>query len=153
MRHLILFLLALISFANLASGQALKLVSTSGTYTETASGSVSWSVGEVMIVTAVSGANDVTQGFHNSNIWVTGVEELVELNISVYPNPTCELVNIEAPLESILSIYDMEGRLISTHFLNETNHQIDVSEFSRGVYNLSFRTKDSAIKTVKLIVQ
>jgi len=153
MRHLFLIHLGIIIIGNSAYSQELKLVSNSGTYTKNANGSISWSVGEVMIVTATSGSNEVTQGFHNPNIWVLGTEELVELEISIYPNPTCDIVNIEAPVESILSIYDMNGRLVSTHLLNDSNNQIDVSSLSRGTYNLMFTTKDSNFKTVKLIVQ
>jgi len=153
MRHLFLTHLGILLIGNFAFGQELQLVSNSGTYTENGSGSVSWSLGELMIVTATSGTNDITQGFQNPNIWILGTEELVELDITIFPNPTCDFVSIEAPIESIMSIYDMNGRLVSTHTLNEANNQIDVSSLSRGTYNLMFTTKESNFKTVKLIVQ
>jgi len=129
------------------------LISTSGASTTSAGGSVSWSVGEVVIATATNGSSNVPQGFHQSNIWILGAEELVQLEISIFPNPTCEYVNITAPQDAVLSIYDMEGRLVSTHVLINTTTMIDVSSYSRGMYNLVFSTKDSDTRTAKLIVQ
>lgn len=153
MRTFILIFLALFGLTNSVNCQELNLVSTSGTYSETPSGSVSWSIGEVVIATGTGTTNEVTQGFHQSNIWILGTEELVELEINIFPNPTCEFVNISAPQDAILSIYDMEGRLVSIHNLIEATNTIDVSSFSRGTYNLVFSTKDNQQKSAKLIVQ
>src|SRR5690606_4852567 len=100
-----------------AVAQNLSLVSSSGTYSENSSGSISWSIGEVVIVTSSSGSNDVTQGFHQSRIYFSGIEELKELEISLYPNPTSEFVNIVSPNSVKLSIYDMSGRLVRIHDL------------------------------------
>ena len=107
----------------------------------------------MVIVTGAGTSNEATQGFHQSNIWILGTDELIEIEISIFPNPTCEFVNINAPDQAVLSIYDMEGRLISTHNLINSTNMIDVSSFSRGTYNLVFLTKDNQQKSAKLIVQ
>jgi len=153
MKHLFGSLFFLICLNYSGYTQELNLVSTSGTYSETASGSVSWSIGEVVIVTGTSGTNNVTQGFHQSNIWVLGIENLASLEISIFPNPTCEFVNIVTPGELKMSIYDMGGRLISVHNLVENTNEINVSELSRGTYNLVFESNGNISRTAQLVVQ
>jgi hypothetical protein len=141
------------SLGTICLSQEQNVVGTSGSYTENASGSVSWTIGEVIIETGTGGTHEATQGFHQSNIWVLGVEELSELEISIYPNPTSDFVNIKTEGEVMLSIYDMSGRLINSYHLTEETNQINVDQYSRGTYNMVFETEGQKSKTARLVVQ
>ena len=133
--------------------QKLNVLASSGFYSESSTHSVEWTIGEVVIATGTNGTFDVTQGFHQSNVFVTGVKELEELEISVYPNPTASFINIDTPNVLRLSIFDMGGKLIGRYDLIEPTNQIDVSHLSRGTYNLLFESKDFEKKSSQLIVQ
>lgn len=125
----------------MAFSQELRLISSSGTYSTSATHSVEWSIGEVVVATSTSGSHHLTQGFHQSNVFVTGIKELSELEISVYPNPTSSYITIDSPNALRLTVYDMGGKLVGRYDLVDESNQIDVSHLSRGTYNLVFESK------------
>jgi hypothetical protein len=77
MKLYFLALFFLLASAKNMSAQDLFLISGGGTHSSGSGGSVSWSIGEVVIQTATSSGNHVTQGFHQGNIYVVGIEELI----------------------------------------------------------------------------
>lgn len=73
-------------------------------------------------------------------------------NFKVYPNPSNSIFNIESS-ESInnLKIMDISGKIIYLiNQLNNTNTEIDLSNFPKGIYFLSASTTNG-IKNIKLI--
>lgn len=147
-----LSLLALALTGGIAFSQDSFLVSCGGTYSSGSGGSVSWSIGEPVIETATSTNNHVTQGFHQGEIYVTGIEALAEISILVFPNPTSESVTIEINEPVSVSIYDMAGRFVCSYELIEAINSIDVTSFSRGTYNMIFERKGSENRNIKLVV-
>lgn len=137
---------------NKALAQDLYLISAGGTHSSGAGGSVSWSVGEVVTTTATSSDNHVTQGFHQGNIYVVGLEQLAEISVAVFPNPTRETVTIQISEPVTVAIYDMSGRLVGTYEFTEPQNFIDITSFSRGTYNMIFERKGSETRNVKLVV-
>ena len=78
-----------VMIAFLLSGIAVhaqELVSTAGSYGETSSGSLSWTIGEPVIETITNGTNTLTQGFQQSKLTVTAINELKVsgIELSVY---------------------------------------------------------------------
>ena len=69
---------------------------------------------------------------------------------SVYPNPTDGIFQVNLPHAGLLSVADINGRDIYSEYINNTLATIDVSEYSSGVYILSFTSENRADKT-KLI--
>ena len=147
-----LIALVAVCFTCEISAQELYLLGAAGTESTGTGGSVSWSLGEIITVTAGGPSNDVTQGFHQGNIYVTGVEHLAEINVSVYPNPTSEFVTVTCPYPVRVSIYDASGRLIAIHDLTIEVNQLNVTEFARGTYNLIFESTEQETKTARLVV-
>lgn len=150
-------ILSLILFVTLASlnyvfAQQLSVQSGGGNYTESGGGSVSWTLGEVVIQTGVSGTHDATQGFQQGNIYVTGLEEIPELQISVYPNPAVDNFTINAPEFLTLNIYNSTGQLVLNQQLNEGNNLVDVTGLARGTYNLMFENSNLSRYSAQLIV-
>ena len=76
----------------------------------------------------------------------TLVENIVESNLSIYPNPATNLINISAN-ESIdrIDIYDIKGSLIFTKSYQKKNTSIDVSNFAKGVYSVKIVSMKNSI--------
>ncbi len=64
-----------------------------------------------------------------------GLNELQALNVSAYPNPTTDLVQITLKGEAVLSLYSTDGRLIEriSHF-DQTS--VSLAHLAHGLYNL-----------------
>lgn len=73
-----------------------------------------------------------------------------EMNISVYPNPVNETLNIQSDvaLEGKYQILDAQGRLIQLGELG-VSVMINVSEISKGVYYLTFENYSMRIRFIK----
>ena len=66
-----------------------------------------------------------------------GIAEL-DNSLNIYPNPSNGLFNIETETLSEVTITDVTGRLIFATELTDTNTQIDLSSYGRGVYFINF---------------
>ena len=90
-------------------------------------------------------------------VWVpTGVIESA-MNLSVFPNPAVSetFVTIEDAGLNTVSVYDMQGRLVSTLSMTAMEgEQVRVSTetLNAGVYFISVNS-DSAVRTAKLVVK
>jgi Secretion system C-terminal sorting domain len=155
MKHL--FTIFLVSFCSLFLGnetfaQELNVISAGGNYTEGASFSMSWTIGEAIIFTGSSGNNDVTQGFHQPELRVLGIEEYQELDISVYPNPARENINIVTSEQTKMTIYDIQGKIVETLDIYSSLTSVDVSNLSRGTYTLVFEANGTLAKRMKIVI-
>ena len=66
-----------------------------------------------------------------------------QLQVSVYPNPAVEVLNISmnTPATSI-SIYSLDGQLVTNELINATTASINVSALTPGVYLYEVTTQD-----------
>ena len=68
-------------------------------------------------------------------------DELGGLDISIYPNPTRGILNIEGlHQEAIGSVFNMNGQMIKSTIINEEKDEISVSELPSGMYILKLST-------------
>ncbi|MBP1645863.1 MAG: hypothetical protein H6Q16_1438 [Bacteroidetes bacterium] len=88
-----------------------------------------------------------------------GLEEISFSNIStnIYPNPTAGKTRLEVEgltSEADVLVYDMVGRLIQKHKINQGTKELDIdlSENAKGVYSIRI-VNESINQTKKLIVQ
>ena len=83
---------------------------------------------------------DLGIGEHNS-----------DASITIYPNPTKDVVNIKADSDiKSIQIYDVQGRLLMTSLSNQTTEKVDLSNYSTGIYYLDIAT-ERGNKTQKMI--
>ena len=61
----------------------------------------------------------------------TGISEIQNSNICIYPNPTSDFIHIENIEPQSVSIYSLDGKLIKT--VEDTNI-VDVRDLNEGVY-------------------
>ena len=74
----------------------------------------------------------------------------MEYEIEIFPNPTSGLVTINIPQESTLKIFNVIGDLIDQINLKNDINNVDISEFSDGIYYFEIY-KDKLIFTKKII--
>ena len=108
-------------------------------------------------VTVTSGDCSVgSDGFEvDPSSLVTGIEELSNHSISIYPNPTSSNLNIDfgTQLESIILFDDM-GRITKRFNLNPSQNTISIrlDDIPRGLYTIQMVNKE-AIFYHKVIVE
>jgi hypothetical protein len=87
----------------------------------------------------------------------TGVNESLSMTLSVYPNPAENeaFVTIEEAGLNMVSVYDIQGRVVSTMSVEaEAGEQVRLGTetMSSGVYFVRV-SNDSAVRTAKLVVK
>ncbi len=75
----------------------------------------------------------------------TGISEIQNSNICIYPNPTSDFIHIEIIEPQSISIYSLDGKLVKSV---ENANVIDVRDLAKGVYliNIEGRTQKIIIK-------
>lgn len=123
------------------------VIASGGDTHQNAISTVSFTVGETVIETAQN-ANIITQGFHQTNLIITVVKENPKLDITVYPNPTINFINISNKTpDTKLQLVDISGQvLIETY-----DDEIDLTNYAVGNYILM--VSDSAFTSVYKIIK
>lgn len=83
---------------------------------------------------------------------VLGVNDIALSQVSVYPNPATDVVNVKVPSSielNTVSLYDVLGKKVNVEVANA---QINVSNLSRGVYIINVETSAGTM-TDKLIIE
>jgi hypothetical protein len=108
---------------------------TSATYVATANGSYS------VLVTNASGCNDMSECIAVTTLGVG--EQTADLPISLYPNPTNRQVTLSlgAILSADVTVYDAQGKRISTLDDVHDGAVIDLGRFETGVYVIHVATE------------
>ncbi|WP_323789221.1 T9SS type A sorting domain-containing protein [Psychroserpens sp.] len=79
-------------------------------------------------------------------------EESLENSLNIYPNPVSNDLFIKAKsVLQNLNIYNIEGQLIYSAYLNNYKSEIDLSHLTTGVYLLKVYAKDGLTMTRRLI--
>ena len=102
-------------------------------------------------------------GTPDNGIWklsnyTTGIKEESEIQVNLYPNPskncTVEFTNANA-LPLIISITDIQGRLVQSIQINDKRNQInlDGSKFSKGLYLINLMDNSGKIGSIKWLVE
>ena len=80
---------------------------------------------------------------------VTDVEDFAVDNVSVYPNPTSSILNIEAENLVSVTILDMSGRIVYFAAENCSATSIDLSGFANAEYMVKVETSNgSSLKRI-----
>lgn len=146
----------LVLFSLLATGivSAQEVISTQGDLYSNGSGSVNFTLGEVVIATGTDGTNDITQGFHQTNWNFLGVEDFApNYKTTIFPNPTSEVLNIRtSTFENVTyTLYDAQGKIVMQNVLFAEQTPVQVSQLAPGSYSLILNNKTQNLKTFKLV--
>lgn len=130
------------------------VVSSSGDSYTTASGSLDFTVGEVVIYTGTVETTTFTQGFHQSSWYFSGIyDHDPKFEALLFPNPTIDLVNINTSdyVDVSYTLHDASGRIVFKGQLFSETTMLDFSEFASGTYSITLSRAGENLKTFKLI--
>ncbi|MBQ0015594.1 MAG: T9SS type A sorting domain-containing protein [Bacteroidales bacterium] len=79
---------------------------------------------------------------------VTGIEDINDINVNVYPNPSYGMVNIDAAQVDKVEVLDLYGRTMATY---EGQNSIDLTRCATGTYTLRITLPEGVVirKVVK----
>ncbi|MEN8118488.1 MAG: T9SS type A sorting domain-containing protein [Bacteroidota bacterium] len=154
MKNIFIFIIIILSCL---MANAQEVVSSAGE-TQSASGyEISWTIGEPVIETVTDGTNTLTQGFHQSKLTVTAINEfpVSEIGLKVYPNPTENFVHIHFSelIENVhYALYNNAGSLIENNTIRSTKTKLNLKQYASGQYILKL-TQDTnqPLQTFKII--
>lgn len=135
-----------------------EVIGSSGTVGTNGTETIQYTVGEVVTSTISNGTNTSTQGFHQTQLEVTGVEDVaVEYDINVYPNPTTSFLQVDiSDLSEDLNmqLYDAAGKIVSqqAYLQGQSSETIDFTVLERGTYYLRVVGKETN-QTISIIKQ
>ena len=135
-------------------GFTQQVISSGGGYIEDSVYHYSWTLGETITGTITDGTYTLTQGFHQPNLKITGVEVLNEnLFVEAYPNPTSDFLYIKSPgIDNLKAeLYSLEGKLLQILDLNTDIFSMDFTGFASGTYILNVKQNEQVIRSFKVI--
>ncbi|MEN9334704.1 MAG: hypothetical protein RLY35_1884 [Bacteroidota bacterium] len=71
---------------------------------------------------------------HTFEVLVTGLEEMMNASIMLYPNPAQDQINIVCPAQSTLIMTNVTGQIINTIQNSKIQEVMNVSDLANGVY-------------------
>jgi len=160
MKASIFFLINLfLSLLSNAQSTEQQVISTSGNHGSSASHQLSWTIGEPVIESVVATNYTLTQGFHQTNLVITDVtdNELPEVEMSVYPNPSMDVIylNVKTPIQQQTEyiLYDETGRILRKTQIVDDISIIDLRVLASATYILVVRSNSTIIKSFKVVKQ
>lgn len=148
---LIVCLLFSASFLN-----AQETISTQGDSYTNPTGSIDFTIGEVVINTGTDGSHDITQGFHQTDWNFLGVEDHVPTyEAAIFPNPSSDVLNIKtSTFENVTyTLFNAQGKLVLQDKLSAELTPIQVCGLASGAYTVLLTNETQNLKTFKLIKQ
>lgn len=146
----------LTSFCQNPSSQ---VIAASGDEFKSSDISLSWTIGETITETINNNTITLTQGFHQSKIIITSIDQLSESKfaLSAYPNPTSGVVYLKIETENVKNLQyqliDSKGTLLTRKEISSNTAEIDFHNFSNGIYLLEVFENQTILKSFKILKQ
>ena len=150
--YIILFLLFFVA----GNTTAQTVVSANGGTATAAGTQISWTIGEPVTTTVSDGSNILTQGFHQSKLTVTAINDIqiAGVEIKVYPNPTSDYVTVhfnKVAEKPVYLLFDLSGRLMEQKNIESNDAKIDMTRYAGGSYILKLNNGRQPLQSFKII--
>ena len=160
MKRITTFIVFLISLAGATFAQSA--IVPLGGDTQSNTGSVSYTVGQIAVESAANSNGSVTivEGVQQPyEIMTVGVDEYpqIALNAVVYPNPTENLAQLrlngfEIPADGLRAIlYDGNGKQLQSLMVTDDLTAFQIGQYATGTYYLELRDGKRVLKTFKIV--
>ena len=158
MKHKKTFMSAAFLFLGLGGLHAQESLNGSAGEATGTGGTLSYSVGEVVYTTNTGTNGSVAQGVQQSFEISTTVginETTIQLELSVYPNPTTNYLTLKVEKTDGLTyqLYDIQAKVIESKAVNGTSTNISLEGQPAATYFLSVVKDNKQVKTFKIIKQ
>jgi len=157
MKYTLLLLITLLSVFGNAKGQ--QAITTTGGEATGSGGSSSYTVGQLFYSSQSNTNGTITEGVQQAyEIFVISSineAEEIQLSIKAYPNPTADIITLDlGEYESkdlVLQIYDMNGSLLQSKEIYESNTKISLEGYASSTYLIRLVDDNKKVKTFKII--
>lgn len=159
MKKLKLSILSIVMFLITGTLPAQQVIATSGGAGQNASGSITYTLGEVVIETYNGTDKKLTQGFQQSRLIITAVSEIKGLSYTVtaYPNPTTNFIKIklEKDFPEIIDylLMDINGKVITSGKIENGETDISFESHVVGTYFVKMIQDKKEVKSIKVVKQ
>jgi hypothetical protein len=143
---------------SLTSIRAQEATVASGGTASNTSGTINYSVGQIVYTTNSGSTGSVSQGIQQPyEIFTLGTDDFpnISLKMFVYPNPTTALVNlqIQGLTDNTLEyqLFDIMGKEISNQKISQSETQIPLENLPSATYLLNVSDQNKIIKSFKII--
>lgn len=133
-------------------------VNSSNAYLEQATGSISYSLGQIQQATFVKNGTMLSQGFQQPLLLINSIISLAALGLEIkaFPNPTSAQLQLAFTKgfnqgQYQIQLYDLFGRLHFQTELAAPQSAIDLSDQAGGTYLLRLLSKGQTIHTFKIL--
>lgn len=146
--------LSLCSFSPLLSQVA---VNASGGGSKTIDGSIEYSIGNVFYTSVTTNAGSITEGVqHTYDITSVGIQEQdLNISLSVFPNPTTDLLNLSTCFITkgySFKLIDLLGNQLENQPIESNLTTITMLEHDTGTYLLNIiSVENKVISSFKII--
>jgi len=154
----ILFSLILFCAISCSIAQSLspQVISSSGTSFTNGSNQLDWTLGELSTSLLASGSNSLSQGFHQTNLNITSIDNFDDtFGLTIFPNPSIDLLQIQfekATENNLIELYSTEGKLLLTQESKyATLCQIDMTKYDIGSYLIKIHNKNTKGKSYRIV--
>ncbi len=159
MKFLTVLSIAVLPMFVTAQSISPEVIASAGEHFDNGTTQLSWTLGEVVIDTYDNGTNILTQGFHQTQLTVTSVEEnLAEIRLNMYPNPTSEVLNIDLgnnESDIVIKVFDMSGKLIHSDKIEayQTKYVVPMSLVATGNYLVQMQSVDGKMNSTHKVMK
>jgi hypothetical protein len=142
-----------------SNARSQQVISSTGSTGQNANGTLSYTLGELVIDTRTAGSTTLTQGFHQTKLEVTSVKEVQNLGFTVTasPNPTNDFITIKVEngnsKKISFALFDVNGKLITNGNILNSEAEISFISLNPATYILKILRNGKEIKTVKIVKQ
>jgi hypothetical protein len=146
----------LIWISSLTTAIAQESINTSGTSSTSSSGSISYSIGQVVYTSASGTTGSINQGVQQPFEFeiITGVEH-TEIEMAVFPNPAVEQLQLNISSTNIenysIQLFDARGKLVMSNSKIQPINTIPVVDFMSGIYFLSVYEYSTLVKSYRIV--
>ena len=118
---------------------------------------MSWTIGEPIIATCEGGNFCLTQGFHQSLLIITAInnDPLFLTNVKAYPNPATYVVNLSVSETDLIGwyyyLYNVDGKLLQKNDITKTITSINVQAYATSNFILKVTKGGTEINSFKII--
>jgi len=137
--------------------QAQHIVPASGIYHVSASGSISFIIGN-LVTTTYTGTNTVlTPAIQQTNLSITKVQTMqdIDFDISIYPNPVNEFVRLKIKRDNLIGmnyqLYDINGKLLQKAPLEGNETLIPFNRLLPSTYFIKVMEGKRELETFRVV--
>lgn len=153
MKKFILFSCLMLTTCALCKAQSIErdIISPAGDFFETGSIQMAWVIGDLVVGAYDIGTLVVPFG-SGTNLPDYAA---VSLQITVYPNPTADIVFLKLDMDNIENckyyLHDLQGRQIQNSNITSKQTEISFAAFESGVYILRIVKEKTLVQEFKII--